>query len=297
MLKTPRRRDAALCALGAAAGAQGHGLPVPGPRRVHREIFRDRARPARARLRGRDARLARAGRLGAAAAQSAQGLCAPISPTTTSTSRPSCNEVVLPDCPPPVFALAHSMGATVLIRAAHQGHRWFDRMVLLAPMIGLPGMRRSLATRIAVRDDAHDRARRRLCAGRRRIGDAAAPVHRQPADLRSGALCAQRRGAGGGAGAGDRLADGGVGGRRVPGDGRAFRARLSGQDPPADAGHRRRPGPDRVDAGDRRFRRPAARGLASHRAGRAPRAADGAGPLRGQVLAAFDAFVPGTPLF
>jgi lysophospholipase len=60
-------------------------------------------------------------------------------------------EVVLPDCPPPVFALAHSMGATVLLRAAHQGHRWFDRMVLLAPLIGLPGMRRSIATRIVVR--------------------------------------------------------------------------------------------------------------------------------------------------
>jgi lysophospholipase len=50
-----------------------------------------------------------------------------------------------------VFGLAHSMGATVLIRAAYQGHRWFDRMVLLAPLIGLPGMRRSMATRIAVR--------------------------------------------------------------------------------------------------------------------------------------------------
>ncbi len=60
-------------------------------------------------------------------------------------------EVVLPDCPPPVFGLAHSMGATALIRAAHQGHRWFDRMVLLAPLIGLPGMRRSLATRLIVR--------------------------------------------------------------------------------------------------------------------------------------------------
>ncbi len=61
------------------------------------------------------------------------------------------NEVVLPDCPPPVFALAHSMGATVLMRAAHAGHRWFDRMVLLAPMIALPGMRRSTATRTLVR--------------------------------------------------------------------------------------------------------------------------------------------------
>jgi lysophospholipase len=61
------------------------------------------------------------------------------------------NEVVLPDCPPPYFALAHSMGATILIRASFAGHRSFDRMVLLAPMIALPGMRRSLATRAMVR--------------------------------------------------------------------------------------------------------------------------------------------------
>ena len=61
------------------------------------------------------------------------------------------NDVVLPDCPPPVFALAHSMGATILLRAAQAGIRWFDRMVLLAPMIALPGMRRSLTTRTLVR--------------------------------------------------------------------------------------------------------------------------------------------------
>lgn len=46
-------------------------------------------------------------------------------------------EIVLPDCPPPLFALGHSMGGTVLIRAAAKGHRWFDRMVLSAPMIRL----------------------------------------------------------------------------------------------------------------------------------------------------------------
>jgi lysophospholipase len=61
------------------------------------------------------------------------------------------NEVVLPDCPPPVFALAHSMGATILLRAAYAGHRWFDRIVLLSPMIALPGMRRSAFTRTVVR--------------------------------------------------------------------------------------------------------------------------------------------------
>jgi lysophospholipase len=48
-------------------------------------------------------------------------------------------EIVLPDCPPPLFALGHSTGATILIRAAYRGHRWFDRMVLIAPLIGLAG--------------------------------------------------------------------------------------------------------------------------------------------------------------
>jgi lysophospholipase len=49
-------------------------------------------------------------------------------------------EIVLPDCPPPLFAIGHSTGATMLIRAASRGHRWFDRMVLIAPLIGLAGL-------------------------------------------------------------------------------------------------------------------------------------------------------------
>jgi lysophospholipase len=46
-------------------------------------------------------------------------------------------DVVLPDCPPPIFALAHSMGATILLRAIARGQRWFDRVVLTAPMLGI----------------------------------------------------------------------------------------------------------------------------------------------------------------
>jgi lysophospholipase len=46
-------------------------------------------------------------------------------------------EIVLPDCPPPLFALGHSMGSAVLIRSAQQGRRWFDRIVLTGPMINL----------------------------------------------------------------------------------------------------------------------------------------------------------------
>ena len=60
-------------------------------------------------------------------------------------------EVVLPDCPPPIFALGHSMGGTVLLRVARQGSRWFDRIVLSAPMIRLSGKRNVLPAKITVR--------------------------------------------------------------------------------------------------------------------------------------------------
>ncbi len=43
-------------------------------------------------------------------------------------------QVVLPDCPPPHIALAHSMGATVLLRSAWR-HPWFERAVLTSPLV------------------------------------------------------------------------------------------------------------------------------------------------------------------
>ncbi len=59
-------------------------------------------------------------------------------------------QVVLPDCPPPIYALAHSMGAAVAIRACHAGRRWFDRVVLSAPMIALaPGRLTNIAGPLA----------------------------------------------------------------------------------------------------------------------------------------------------
>ena len=48
-------------------------------------------------------------------------------------------EVVLPDCPSPYFALAHSMGGAIVMRAIHHGHRWFERIVFSAPMLALAG--------------------------------------------------------------------------------------------------------------------------------------------------------------
>jgi lysophospholipase len=61
------------------------------------------------------------------------------------------NEVVLPDCPPPFFAIGHSMGGTVMMRVARLGSRWFDRIVLSAPMIRLSGMRSAPLSRFTVR--------------------------------------------------------------------------------------------------------------------------------------------------
>jgi lysophospholipase len=59
-------------------------------------------------------------------------------------------EVVLPDCPPPIFGIGHSMGGAILIRSARQGRRWFDRIVLSAPMIALRGTRTMGAARFIV---------------------------------------------------------------------------------------------------------------------------------------------------
>jgi lysophospholipase len=60
-------------------------------------------------------------------------------------------DVVMPDCPPPFFALGHSTGATLLIRAAARGRRWFDRMVLTAPLIALSGPGASPMASVLVR--------------------------------------------------------------------------------------------------------------------------------------------------
>ena len=45
-------------------------------------------------------------------------------------------EVVLPDCRPPFVALAHSTGATVVLRAL-KARNWFERVVLSAPLIDI----------------------------------------------------------------------------------------------------------------------------------------------------------------
>ncbi|MEM7619041.1 MAG: alpha/beta hydrolase [Pseudomonadota bacterium] len=46
-------------------------------------------------------------------------------------------EVVLPDCPPPYFTLAHSMGAQIMIHMLTSQSSWFERAVLVSPMFHL----------------------------------------------------------------------------------------------------------------------------------------------------------------
>jgi lysophospholipase len=45
--------------------------------------------------------------------------------------------IALPECPPPFYALAHSMGASILFANLARRSRWFERMVATAPMIDL----------------------------------------------------------------------------------------------------------------------------------------------------------------
>ncbi len=53
--------------------------------------------------------------------------------------------VALPDCPGPHFALAHSTGALVCLRATREGKVRFSRLVLVSPLIGLGQTRPSQA--------------------------------------------------------------------------------------------------------------------------------------------------------
>ncbi|MEJ0096835.1 MAG: alpha/beta hydrolase [Bauldia sp.] len=50
-------------------------------------------------------------------------------------------QVVLPDCAPPYYALAHSLGGLIALRSARDGHSRFARMVLVAPLVGFGAMR------------------------------------------------------------------------------------------------------------------------------------------------------------
>ena len=54
-------------------------------------------------------------------------------------------DILLPDCPGPFYLVGHSMGGMASLVAASRDRMMFDRVFLSAPMVGLYGMEDSLA--------------------------------------------------------------------------------------------------------------------------------------------------------
>jgi len=54
-------------------------------------------------------------------------------------------DILLPDCPLPFYLVGHSMGGLASLHAATRDRMMFDRVFLSAPMVGLHGMDESLA--------------------------------------------------------------------------------------------------------------------------------------------------------
>ena len=63
-------------------------------------------------------------------------------------------EIVLPDCPPPYYCLAHSMGGHLVLRLAQTKVCWWDRMVLTAPIIQFAGTNSQQKTLICAAAEA-----------------------------------------------------------------------------------------------------------------------------------------------
>ena len=149
MLKTPDGVALALCALAAAGRPPRHGVHLSGPQpNGSRNISRRCAICARAVLPSRRSTGAARACPIARSATGARAMCA-TSPNTTAISKPSCARSCCRIVRRRSSRSAIPPARSVLIRAAHRGHRWFDRMVLTAPMID--ARRRRLFARRPVR--------------------------------------------------------------------------------------------------------------------------------------------------
>jgi lysophospholipase len=58
-------------------------------------------------------------------------------------------EVVLPDCPPPYYVLAHSTGAAIALLSAERMRTQIDRMVLTSPLLALSFNRMKLIAQLS----------------------------------------------------------------------------------------------------------------------------------------------------
>ena len=96
--------------------------------------------------------------------------------------------VVLPDCPPPYYALAHSMGANIVLRALDE-RTWFSRVVAVCPLVSLmpPAMPWPLIRLTSEVLSVLGLSTLYLPGAGRSAGRTVI-LFEQPADLRSGAL-------------------------------------------------------------------------------------------------------------
>ena len=63
-------------------------------------------------------------------------------------------DILLPDCPGPFYLVGHSMGGLASLMAATRDRMMFDRVFLSAPMVGLHGMDESLPRWAAIAETA-----------------------------------------------------------------------------------------------------------------------------------------------
>ena len=134
------RRALALCALAAAGrAAAARSAFFRAAASGSKNISRPCAICARAALRSRRSTGAARACPIARCAIAARAMCA-TSPNTTSISKPSCARSCCRIVRRRFSRSAIRPARRVLIRAAHRGHRWFDRMVLTAPLIALGGI-------------------------------------------------------------------------------------------------------------------------------------------------------------
>jgi alpha-beta hydrolase superfamily lysophospholipase len=186
-------------------------------------------------------------------------------------------QVVLPECPPPYFALAHSMGGAVMLRVAHAGIDVFERFVLCAPMIDLPGPRASLPMRGVMRSLRAAGMGERFIPGGNvdLIKSSGFPGNPLTSDPRRYARNVAIR---------DCVADGRVARRGLCRDGRASFERVCGADSPAGPDARGRRRHRRIDPCQCGVCPASAGGIASRDCGREARNAAGRRPLSRTAL-------------
>ncbi len=159
--------------------------------------------------------------------------------------------VVLPDCRPPFFMLAHSTGALVALYTAPAMVNRIRRIVLSAPFLGLPVSNfRHSAMRAVTKIDGLSRPRQSLRL--RRVGRAAAQALRdQSPDHGRPPLRAQHLHPDSPSRAGARRPLGDMDDRRLQGHRPRQGSRAYGPDRDPDPGLHGRRGAHRVERGDR----------------------------------------------